>query len=77
VLLLTGLRIGEVAKLQRGWADLEQRQITLPASSTKTGQTYSILLSKPCADLLASAMGRSAPRNLNLGRVDEVDSQIS
>lgn len=52
VLLLTGQRLGEVARMK--WADLDLRAAwwTLPASATKNGQAHRVPLAKPVVALL-------------------------
>lgn len=57
LLVLTGQRRGEIAKLERGFINPKERTITLPATLTKNGRVHTF----PYGDMLAGIL-ESIPR---------------
>lgn len=53
LLILTGQRVGEIAKLERGWVDGDT--LTIPASVAKNGRTHTIPLAPRSAEMIAAA----------------------
>jgi integrase len=54
LILFTGLRRGEAAKLRWEWVDLDHRTLTIPATETKNGHAHSLPLSDYLTELLTT-----------------------
>ncbi|HKX80113.1 MAG TPA: site-specific integrase [Novosphingobium sp.] len=54
MLILTGQRRSEIAELERGWIDAEQRTVEIPSSRYKTKRPHIFPLSAPAWSLVQS-----------------------